>query len=260
VIIPEYAVEPLGFAGPREAVGQTVTVGVLGLDGQVRDLQASVSGVQVKSLIGGNIPFGNQAFGDRLEELSSAGGDPAAATWHSSVLVSSADVPRVVEDLSGAGFAVSTAEQTVGDYKSIVNGVLLLLNVLASVAILAAMFGIVNTLLMSVQERTRQIGMFRALGMSRLRIFQSISLEAGLLGLVGAVLAVALGVAAGTLAGPGILASVDLELPGLELFRFDPASLAVIVLAVVAAALVAAVLPAVRAARLEPMDALRDVR
>lgn len=260
LIIPDYAVEPLGFASAESAVGATLDVAVLGRDGQVRDLRATVSGVQVKSLIGGNIPFGNQAFGQALEELSEAGGDPAQAAWYSSVLVTSDDIPGVVDELTGAGYTVSTAEQIVGDYRSIVNAILLLMNVLASVAILAAMFGIVNTLLMSVHERTRQIGMYRALGMPRTRVFQLIALEALLLALVGAVLAVALGVIAGRTAGPAILSLVGLDFPGLELFRFNPLSLSVIVVAVLIAALIAAVLPASRAARLKPMDALREAR
>lgn len=258
LIIPEYAAGPLGFSSTDDAIGKVVTVGVLGLDGEVRNLDASISGVQSKSLIGGNIPFGNQAFGQELEELSRVGGEPGQATWYSSVLVSSDNVDRVSADLSEAGYTVSTAEQIVGDYRSIVNGILLLINVLASVAILAAMFGIVNTLLMSVHERTRQIGMYRALGMPRVRVFQLIALEAILLALVGAVVAVTFGVVAGRVAGPSILSIVGLDLPGLQLFQFNFFSLVAIIVTVLIAALIAAVIPAFRAARLNPTDALRE--
>ncbi|MGO1884900.1 MAG: ABC transporter permease [Citricoccus sp.] len=259
IIIPQYAVEPLGFPSDEDAVGSTVTVGVLGQDGDVRELEATISGVQVKALIGGNIPFGNQSFGDRLEELSAVGSE-GGGDWYAHMLVTGDDPARIVEAVSEAGYTVSTAEQIVGDYKSIVSAVLLLLNILASVAILAALFGIVNTLLMSVQERTRQIGMLRALGMPRSRVFVSIALEALILSTVGAVVAIALGLAVGLGAGPTVLEMAGLDLPGLNLFEFDAVGLAVILVSVLLAALVAALLPAWRAARLEPMDALREVR
>lgn len=260
IIIPQYAVEPLGFPSDEDAVGSTVTVGVLGQDGQVRELEATISGVQVKALIGGNIPFGNQSFGDQLEELSAVGSEGSGGDWYAHMLVTGDDPSRIVDSVSRAGYTVSTAEQIVGDYKSIVSAVLLMLNILASVAILAALFGIVNTLLMSVQERTRQIGMLRALGMSRGRVFLSIALEALILSMVGAMVAIALGLVVGLGAGPAALEMAGLDLPGLNLFEFDAVGLAVILVSVLLAALVAALLPALRAARLEPMDALREVR
>jgi putative ABC transport system permease protein len=136
--------------------------------------------------------------------------------------------------------------------------VLLLLNLLASVAIGAAMFGIVNTLLMSVQERTRSIGLFRALGLSKAQVFSSVALEASILGIFGSVLAVGAGVLVGTVAGPALMEAAALNLPGLVLFEFQFLGLASIVIGVVLATVLAAAIPAARASRLEPMDALRE--
>ncbi|NHA66992.1 ABC transporter permease [Phycicoccus flavus] len=260
LIVPSYATRPLGFASAQDAVGRTVEIGVLGQDGEVRTVPGTVVGVQEKSLIGGNLPFGNQVLDDALQDASWAGSAEDDAQWYSSVLVTGEDPDRISRDVAAQGYATATAEQTVGDYKSIVNGILLLLNLLAGVAIVAAMFGIVNTLMMSIQERTRQIGMFRALGMGRRRVFSSVALEAALLGVIGSVVAVALGVLAGRLLGPMALDLAGLDLPGLELFAFDATSLVAIVLGVTVAALVAALPPALRAARMDPMDALRENR
>nr|WP_272928740.1 FtsX-like permease family protein [Leucobacter luti] len=110
---------------------------------------------------------------------------------------------------------------------------------------------------MSVQERTRLIGLHRALGMSRAAVFASVSLEATLLGLIGSALAVALGVSGGIWAGPALIEAAGLDLPGLELFVFTPAQLLTIVLGTTAAATVAAFVPALRASRLQPVEALR---
>nr|WP_281069503.1 ABC transporter permease [Microbacterium amylolyticum] len=258
IIIPTYAVGPLGFSTPDDAIGSTVQVGVLGQDGQTRDLDATVVGVQVRSLIGGNLPFGNEAFNDDLQELSAIGAEPGQAQWYPTALVTSDDVDAVMTVLEDEGFAVSTAEYIIGDYRSIVSAVLMLLNVLAAVAIAAAMFGIINTLLMSVQERTRQIGMFRALGMPRRTVFSSIALESVFLSVIGGIIAAALAITAGALLGPVALEAAGLDLPGLTLFEFEPLNVVLIIVGVMLAALLAAVLPALRAARLEPMHALRS--
>ncbi len=257
IIIPSYATQPLGFATADDAIGETVQVGVLGKDGLVRDVNAIIVGSQERSLIGGNLPFGNDTFNEQLQTLSWEGAPPGEARWYTTALVSGDNLGPVMESLRKDGFAVSTAEQIVGDYQSIVSVVLLMLNLLASVAIAAAMFGIINTLLMSVQERTPQIGMLRALGMSRGTVFLTVALEAGILSLIGAITAVALAVTGGLLLGPTALEAAGLNLPGLQLFEFEPGSILFTVTAVTLAALLAAVLPARRAARLDPMDALR---
>ncbi len=79
---------------------------------------------------------------------------------------------------------------------------------LAVVAVVVAGLGIVNTLTMSVVERTREIGVLRALGLTRRRVERTILVEAGVLGLVGSLLGVAAGLGAGLLMvelarGPG---------------------------------------------------------
>lgn len=79
---------------------------------------------------------------------------------------------------------------------------------LAVVAVIVAGLGIVNTLTMSVVERTREIGILRALGMTRRRVWRTILVEAGILGLVGSSLGIAAGLGAGVLMvelaqGPG---------------------------------------------------------
>lgn len=258
LILPSYAIVPLGFSSADDVVGQEVVVGVLDAVGTVHEITASVVGVQERTLIGGNLPFGNRAFDDELQSISRTGVDVNAAEWYPYALVVSDDVAVTVAALHEAGFAAATAAQSVGDYKSIVDGILLLFNILASIAIAAAMFGIVNTLLMSVQERMRSIGLFRALGMNSRTVFTTVAFEAFALGLFGSVIAVGLGLVAGWGAGPAILQAAALDLPGLSLFEFDALSLATIVLGVTAATVIAALLPAFRAARLNPMAALRE--
>jgi putative ABC transport system permease protein len=74
-----------------------------------------------------------------------------------------------------------------------------LFDALAAVAVLIAAMGIVNTLTMNVIERVREIGILRAAGMTRRQVWRSVVVEAGILGLAGAMLGIVLGLAVGAL-------------------------------------------------------------
>jgi len=126
-----------------------------------------------------------------------------------------------------------------------------------AIALLAASFGIINTLLMAVQERTREIGLMKAMGLGRNKIFMLFSIEAVLLGFWGSLL--------GSLAGIGIGQVVNRiasdtflkDLPGFNLTEFSPQSVAVIMLIIMSIAFIAGTLPARRASQKDPIEALR---
>ena len=97
------------------------------------------------------------------------------------------------------------------------------------IALLAASFGIVNTLLMSVQERTREIGLMKAMGMGSGKVFGLFSLEAVFIGFLGSAIGAGIGILAGSAISrrsPGTLLA---DLPGLTLIAFDPVSIAMII-------------------------------
>ena len=133
---------------------------------------------------------------------------------------------------------------------SLYDPVLGIVYALLGLAVIIAVLGIVNTLALSVIERTREVGLLRAVGMSRRQLRSMIRLESVAIAVLGAVLGIGLGLAFGislqhALTGQGIPV---LSIPGLQLGGF-------VVLAALAGVL-AAVFPARRAAR---MDVLRAV-
>ena len=144
-----------------------------------------------------------------------------------------------------------------GIVTTIIAGITGVLNAFAIVALIAAAFGIVNTLLMSVQERTREIGLMKAMGMSSGRIFTLFSLEAITIGVIGSVIGVGaamlVGSGLGSVLGAGPLAGLE----GLSLFLFEPASLLGVVALISGIAFVSGALPASRAARQRPIESLR---
>ncbi|WP_375001411.1 ABC transporter permease [Aeromicrobium sp. CTD01-1L150] len=131
-----------------------------------------------------------------------------------------------------------------------VDQLLLLIYALLGLAIVIAVLGIVNTLALSVMERTREVGLLRAVGLSRRQLRRMVRLEAIAIAVLGAVLGIAAGVAFGVLLQRSFVDDgiTDLAIPWPRLVTF------VVVAAVVG--VLAAVLPARRAARLDVLRAI----
>jgi putative ABC transport system permease protein len=124
-------------------------------------------------------------------------------------------------------------------------------NAIVIIAIIVSLLGVVNTLAMSVIERTREIGVLRALGASRWLVRSTMLDESLMLTVAGSVV----GVGAGTLIGFMWLRGIDEVMPGMTFHFPGPVVVAVAVAAVVLGVL-AAILPARRAARLQVINAL----
>lgn len=131
------------------------------------------------------------------------------------------------------------------------------LNLFAFIALLAASFGIINTLVIAVMERTKEIGLQKALGMGRAKVFFLFSLESVLIGFWGAFLGIAGAILIGSI-GNSYASKYFLEsFEGFNLVAFKPLSLISIMLVICFIAFIAGVLPAFRASRLNPIEALR---
>jgi len=136
------------------------------------------------------------------------------------------------------------------EQKGQVDQLLLLINAMLVLSVLIAALGIVNTLAMSVIERTREIGLLRAVGLGRTQLRRMVRLEAVLISVYGAVLGLVLGTVFGValsraLADQGIT-EVVVPWPRMAVFLLVAAVIGVL----------AAVGPARRAARLRILDAI----
>ena len=134
--------------------------------------------------------------------------------------------------------------------QSLVNSIFAVITVLLGLSFVIALIGIANTLALSVFERTREIGLLRAVGMTRRQLRRAVRWEAAIVatfgGLMGVVVGMILGVA-GSLATPdSFITTVDVPF----------GTLAIYVVAAALAGLLAAVLPARRAGRMNILDAI----
>ncbi len=122
---------------------------------------------------------------------------------------------------------------------------------IVAVAVIASLFGIINTLSMSVFERTREIGVLRALGATRRQIRRTIAIESLMIGLIGALLGIGVGAAIGWALLKGLAAGV----PGVT-YTAPISTIVGVVIAGIVLGLLASILPARRAARQDVIDAL----
>ena len=128
-------------------------------------------------------------------------------------------------------------------FKSVLN----ILYVLLGLSVVVSLFGIVNTLVLTVFERTREIGMLRAIGLTRRQTRRMIRHESVITALIGAVLGIILGLILG-----GLLTARVKEI----VFVVPIGQLIVFTIAAIFVGIVAAIFPARRAAKLNPLEAL----
>ena len=263
VAIPVSYVDALGFTDDEDAVGATLTFGTTDVTGTASELTATIVGVAEAGLIGSSAFTVNEVLTEALYDAQSVGLPETTKDSYVSAAVrfdptgTDADLTALKDALGDEGYTGTTVDDAIGSFKAVIDGIVLVLNAFAVIALLAAGFGIVNTLLMSVQERTREIGLMKAMGLGGGKIFGLFSLEAVFIGLMGSAIGVAVGMLVGTGANALLADTLLADLPGLTLVAFDPAALATIVLTVMGLAFLAGTIPALRAARQDPIESLR---
>ncbi|MGH9119168.1 MAG: ABC transporter permease [Acidimicrobiales bacterium] len=188
------------------------------------------------SLWAANVP--NELDNQILVNLAD-GVDPERATAAIEDIVADYPTARVLD-------ATAFKEQISGQ----VNGLLALVFILLSMAFLIALLGIANALSLSVHERTRELGLLRAVGMTRPQLRRMVRWEAAVVAVLGTVL----GLVVGVFFGWAMVRALRDE--GIDRFAVGPGLLAAVVAASAVAGILAAPRPAYRAARLNVLAAI----
>jgi putative ABC transport system permease protein len=187
-ILPKTYAERAGLG-----VGGTLTLAVGG--GRVTDLR--IVGVAARTLPGTAGEAVLIGWPDATDLFGVEGADVLAIRY---VPGQAAEARPAVEALArSAALEPNPLERIAGAVDDALGQVFGLFDALAIIAVIVAALGIVNTLTVSVLERVRELGVLRAAGMTRGQVRRTVVVEAGILGIVGAVLGVATGLVAAIL-------------------------------------------------------------
>ena len=190
------------------------------------------------------LPLARSAFSQRTDAVDFVRYAPG---------VNDAQVQPAVDRLLAARFP-QTQSQTASQFKSSeagqVNSLLVLIYVLLALSVIVSLFGIVNTLVLSIYERTRELGMLRAIGTTQGQVREMIRYESIITALVGGILGIAIGIIVAA-----ILTATALSGSGF-VFVVPVGTMAILFVLAGIAGLLAAAWPARRAARVDILAAI----
>lgn len=166
-------------------------------------------------------------------------------------------VPAVAQAVRDLGFSATTPDDILEQINSVFGVIQVGLSAFGVIALIVAAIGIINTLLMAIHERTREIGVMKAVGATRGNIRWLFTTEGATLGFLGGAigggLALLVGQAVNFIGARTFLS----DFPGFELTAFPVWLIPGVILLTTAVSLLAGLYPAGRAAKLDPVEALR---
>ena len=267
IAINEDLAKALGYENVSEIVGETVQIAVpsnLTCYTAIKRsecqtiLDVKVSGTQAPGILSMGGSRANLAFWNRVNEINYEGMPVETnRSYQATADVDPEKIDSVKAELEKIGLKAMSVDDEVGMFKVFFDAILIVFNIFGGIALVAASIGIINTLFMSVQERTKEIGLDKALGMSNGHVFASFSCEAILLGFWGSAVGVVVSMIIGNIVN-GIAHETFLaDFPTFQLTIFEPLTMITIVAIIMFIAFLAGTLPARKASKKNPIDALR---
>ena len=203
----------------------------------------------------------------RTEDITALFGADVSSGHELAVLLKhSDDVPQINEQLKGLypGYDVREWRKLMPEVSMLESGLDISMYIFMIIILLALIFGIINTMLMAVLERTKELGMLMAVGMNKSGVFTMIMVETVFLSLIGGSVGIAMGIAFTLVfANSGIDISIVAE--GYGALGYDSVVYPVlkmknvidVVIMVFITGLAAAIYPALKALKLKPAEAVR---
>ncbi|RYC74104.1 ABC transporter permease YtrF [Candidatus Nanosynsacchari sp. TM7_ANC_38.39_G1_1] len=260
IIIPNDYVKQLGFKDAQSAIGQTITLGLRSAEqsGEVaKEMSLKITAVDKESdTILYYQPTLRISTAD-AKEIYEFSHDKSQPNEYSTALVSVDDEKNIdaVKDEISKDYSAYSIQDVRKTLLTMVNAAQAALAGFGGLALLASVFGIINTMYISVLERTSQIGLMKALGMSGRDIGKLFRYEAAWVGLLGGLIGVGLASLV-TLLNPVIASALKLS-TGTNLLVINPLHIGLLVIGLVAMAVISGWLPSRKATKLDPIEALR---
>ncbi|MEP7204788.1 MAG: ABC transporter permease [Candidatus Saccharibacteria bacterium] len=283
IALPEVYVKLLGFKDAQAAIGQNVTVHLertqtptaaqieqavtqgVGALQKLTAVESKDATFKVVAIVGksataltatSNVQVSN-VVARQLSEFSTTG-TPSFQRYEiaTASVKTGVDPATVKQALVAKGYGVQTAKDLQGLLFTIVNilqGIVIGFGILA---LITSVFGIINTQYIAVLERTREIGLMKALGMRGRHVSRLFQFEAAWIGFLGGTIGALCAIGAGLALNPWITKQLTLG-DGNYLLIFQPIPIILLVITLMAIAMLAGFFPARKAAKLDPIEALR---
>lgn len=263
LLLPDDYITLLGFNSNRDAIGKMITIQVQQLTGQTKQEQFSVAAVTTKPATSINFSASNvllstsdaKALYEFVNARTINVDKFLTVTAHVQDGTNKAKLDAAQSEIKKAGYAAESVQDTQQFLNQIITILQTIILVFGFITLIASFFGVVNTQYISVLERTREIGLMKALGMSRGTVSQLFIIEATWIGFIGALAGSFLSVAAGILINPWI--SHKLNFGSERLLIFRPLQIVLLIVFLMLVTTLAGLLPARKAAKLDPIEALR---
>jgi putative ABC transport system permease protein len=263
MLTPDY-VASLGYDSARDIVGKTVKIGASSrATDTVTEVDATVTGIRVKNPMRGNDNMVNKALADKIAVINEDGvpaamrGRPFMVAAEMKSGLTTGQIEELKKNFKADGMDATTLEDQSAEIHTMIDSATAVLIIFGLIALLAAVFGIINTLYMGVQERTREIGLMKAMGMARGKIFSLFSMEAIMIGFWGSALGIVGAMICGLVINPFAAKTFLSNAEGFKLIGFNLPSVLVILLVIMFIAFLAGVLPSRKASKQDPISALR---
>ena len=259
ILAKEYLAD-FGFDSAQDAVGKTVTLHAQG-PGGTHDVQLTIVAVETAGMASIGYQPGVTIATDDALLINQKTKAPGAANQYPSVVIRAdsddhaAAVKDAVVKLGGGTYQAQTFTEAKEGMLSLINGAQYALLAFGALALLASMFGIINTMYISVLERTQQIGLMKALGMRSRDVGKLFRYEAALIGVIGGAIGAG-GASLLSLLNPWIVEKLKFE-EGMQLLLPEAWQMVALVALLAILGIIASYLPSRKATKLDPIEALR---
>ncbi len=257
IVIPYTYIQAFGANSASQALGRTINIQVTSSANQPKIYKAVITGVLPNTAHQPGAYLANQLMSSMVQYQTGTTSQFTNIIALANTNVTKAQRLSLKTAIQAKGYRATTYDDIIANFNQPLSVVSAGLTGFAAIALLAATIGIINTLLMAVLERTQEIGLLKALGMRRKGITFIYLVEAASIGFWGGIIGVLLAALVGYVANPILNRTIFTGIGSAHLLTYPLVYMAGIIVGAMIIGLLAGTLPAIRAGKLDPIEALR---